>query len=291
MKDFYDTLGVNKGSSAQEIKQAYQKLALQYHPDRNKTKEADAKFKEITHAYEILSDPQKKSTYDQYGASAFEGGNQGGGGPFGGFGGQQSGRYGPFTYSYSSEGNGAEAGGFSDPFDIFEQFFGGGSPFGNRARRPVYSLRIGFMDAVKGTEKEVTIENKNQKIKIPAGVDSGSRIRFDSYDVVVDVAPDKRFHREGADIVTEEQVTFSKAIMGAELSVETVDGAVKIRIPEGTQPDTLIRLSGKGVPHVRRSGRGDHYVRIKVHIPKHVTKKQKELLGEFDKESVKKGWF
>ena len=147
------------------------------------------------------------------------------------------------------------------------------------------------MDAVKGTEKEVTIENKNQKIKIPAGVDSGSRIRFDSYDVVVDVAPDKRFHREGADIVTEEQVTFSKAIMGAELSVETVDGAVKIRIPEGTQPDTLIRLSGKGVPHVRRSGRGDHYVRIKVHIPKHVTKKQKELLGEFDKESVKKGWF
>lgn len=296
MKDYYETLGVSKSATAQELKQAYRKLALQYHPDRNKSKEAAAKFKEINHAYEVLSDTQKRQTYDQFGAAAFDpsagsGPFGGASGPFGGFGGQQSGQYGPFTYSYSTSGNGADFGGFSDPFDIFEQFFGGGSPFGGRSRRSVYSLSISFMDAVKGIEKEVMIEGKKQKIKIPAGVDSGSRIRFDSYDVVVDVAQDKRFHREGADIITEEKVSFAKAILGTELSVETVDGLVKIRIPEGTQPDTLIRLSGKGVPYIRRSGKGDHYVRIKIQIPKGASKKQKELLEEFEKESGKKGWF
>ena len=293
-KDYYEALGVSKSASAQEIKQAYRKLALQYHPDRNKTKEGEKKFKEINHAYEVLSDSQKRTTYDQFGASAFENGAQGsygGGGPFGGFGGQQSGRYGPFTYSYSSDGQGADTAGFSDPFDIFEQFFGGGSPFGSRSRRPVYSLHISFMDAVKGSEKEVTIDGKKQKIKIPAGVDTGSRIRFESYDIVIDVEADKKFHREGTDIVTEEDVTFTKAILGTDLSIDTIEGKVKIKIPEGTQPDTLIRLSGKGVPSVRRSGRGDHYVRIKVKIPKGATKRQKELLEEYEKEGGKKSWF
>lgn len=297
MNDYYQTLGVSKSASAQELKQAYRKMALQYHPDRNKSKEAEAKFKEINHAYEVLSDPQKRQTYDQFGAAAFENGGQGPfgntGGPFGGFGGQQSGRYGPFTYTYSTGSEGADFGfgGFSDPFDIFEQFFGGGSPFGARSRRSVYSLNISFMDAVNGTEKEVMIEGKKQKIKIPAGVDSGSRIRFEKYDVVISVSTDKRFHREGADIVTEEEISFIKAILGTEISVETVTGPVKIRIPEGTQPDTLIRLSGKGVPHIRRSGRGDHYVKIKLKVPKGATKRQKELLEEFEKEGKKKGWF
>lgn len=291
-KDYYELLGVAKGATADEIKKAYRKLALQYHPDRNKTKEAEAKFKEVTQAYEVLSDPQKRQTYDQYGAAAFEqGGAYGGGNPFGGFGGQQSGRYGPFTYTYGG-GNGADFdfGGFSDPFDIFEQFFGGG--FTGRQRRPVYSLTISFMDAVKGTEKEVTIDSKKQKIKIPAGVDNGSRIRFDNYDVVVEVVPDKRFHREGLDIVTDKQISFPQAVIGFETEVETIDGPVKIRIPSGAQPETLIRLSGRGVPNVRDRGRGDHYVRIKVIIPKSVTKRQKELLEEFDRESgQKKGWF
>lgn len=294
-KDYYASLGVSKTATADEIKRAYRKLALEYHPDRNKTKEADGKFKEVTQAYEVLSDQQKRQTYDQFGAAAFEGGGQGPfggnqGGPFG----QQTGRYGPFTYTYSTGGDGANAdyGGFSDPFDIFEQFFGGGSPFGGRQRRSVYSLSIPFMDAVKGVEKEVTIEGKKQKIKIPAGVDSGSRIRFDTYDVVIDVSSDSRFHREGADIVTEESVSFAKAALGTEISVQTIDGEVKIRVPEGTQPGTLIRLRGKGVPHLRRQGRGDHYVRIKIAIPQKLNKKQKELLEQFETESQKnKGWF
>lgn len=283
LQDYYSILGVSKSASAEEIKHAYRKLALQYHPDRNKTKEAEEKFKEINKAYEVLGDPQKKQTYDQLGHAAFEqGAGQGpfaGGNPFAGGG--------PFRYTYTT--NGADAGfdfgGFSDPFDIFEQFFGGASPFGRQARRSVYSLTISLEDAVKGAEKEVTIEGKKQKIKIPAGVDTGSRIRFDTYDVIVEIIPDKRFHREGSDIITDEEITFPQAVLGTQIDVKTVDDNVKIRIAPGTQSGTLIRLTGKGMPRLRSSSRGDHYVRVKIVVPKHVNKRQKELLEEFDNTS------
>ncbi len=292
-QDYYSILGVSKSASAEELKRAYRKLALQYHPDRNKTKEAEEKFKEINKAYEVLGDPQKRQTYDQFGAAAFEGPGAGAGGqgPFSGNPFAGGGQYGPFSYTYTSGGNNGQDfdfGGFSDPFDIFEQFFGGGF---RQARRPVYSLTISFADAVKGVEREVTIENKKQKIKIPAGVDTGSRIRFETYDVVLDVIPDKHFQREGADIITEEEITFPQAVLGMQLEVRTVDDSVKIKIPSGTQPGTLIRLSGKGMPRLRSSGRGDHYVKIKIVVPKNVNKRQKELLEEFDKSTDNKKWF
>lgn len=290
--DYYDILGVTKSASVEEIKRAYRKLALQYHPDRNKTKEAEEKFKEINKSYEVLGDPQKRQTYDQFGSAAFEGQAAGAGGqrPFDGNPFAGGGQYGPFSYTYTNGGNGQDFdfGGFSDPFDIFEQFFGGGF---RQARRVAYSLTISFADAVKGVEREVTIENKKQKIKIPAGVDSGSRIRFDTYDVVLDVIPDKHFQREGADIVTEEEITFPQGVLGTQLEVKTVDDTVRIKIPSGTQPGTLIRLSGKGMPRLRSSGRGDHYVKIKVVVPKNVSKRQKELLEEFDHLSGGKKWF
>ena len=299
-KDYYSILGVAKTATADEIKKAYRKLALQYHPDKNKTKEAEAKFKEITKAYEVLSDAQKRQTYDQFGAAAFEqgaggpGGPFGGaGGPFGGFGGQ-SGRYGPFTYTTNGTGADFDFGGFSDPFEIFEQFFGGG--FSRQPRRPVYSLSITFDEAVNGVEKEVSVDGKKQKIKIPAGVDSGTRIRFGEFDVVFDVTPHKSFQREGSDIITEEEITFSQAALGDQLTVETVTGPVTIRIAPGTQPGTLIRLSGKGVPRIRSNGRGDHYVEVKLHVPTKLSKQQKELLEELDRVSgsttgSKKSWF
>lgn len=300
-KDYYQVLGVSKNSSADEIKRAYRKLALQYHPDRNKGKEAEEKFKEVTRAYEILSDSQKKQAYDQFGHAAFEQASPfggGAGGPFGagqgGFGQQQSGRYGPFSYTYSTGGDGAEFdfGGFSDPFEIFEQFFGGGSPFGQRQRRQVYSLTIDFMDAVHGAQKTVTVNGKTQSIKIPAGVDDGSRIRFGDYDVVLSVRPDRRFKREGYDIVSGHELSFVEAILGTQVDIETIDGKVNLRIPSGTQPDTVMRLQGRGVPHIRGGGRGDHYVRIKVVIPKHITKSQRELLEQFEgNRSKKSGWF
>ncbi len=286
-RDYYQILGVEKGASAQDIKKAYRKLALEYHPDRNKSKEAHEKFKEINKAYEVLSDPQKKQTYDQYGHSAFEQGAGQQQGPFG-----QGGQYGPFTYTYSTGGTngGFDFGGFSDPFEIFEQFFGGGNPFGRREQRPVYQVTIDFMEAVKGVTKRVSIGGKNQTIKIPAGVDSGSRIRFGDYDVLVDVRADAQFRREGYDIVSEEEITFPQAALGTQVTVETVEGPVKLRIPAGTQPNTVIRLSQKGIKHIRGSGRGDHYVQVKVVIPKNLNSKQKELLKEFD--SVKKkSWF
>ncbi len=290
MADYYQTLGVHKGTTDAEIKKAYRKLALEYHPDRNKSKESEAKFKEINRAYEVLSDPQKKQRYDSLGHEAFEqGAYAGGGGQGGPFGGQ----YGPFTYNYSTGGGsqGFDFGGFTDPFEIFEQFFGGASPFGRSQARPAYSLTIDFMEAVRGANKRVTINEKTQTIKIPAGVDSGSRMRFDSYDVVFDVKPSSKFRREGSDVVTEQEVSFSDAAMGTEVEVETVGGLVKIRIPAGTQPNTVIRLSGKGITRLRGGGKGDHYVRIKVIVPKNLTSKQKEILREFESAGKKKGWF
>ncbi len=287
-KDYYDILGVSKSATAEEIKKAYRKLALQYHPDRNKSKDGEGKFKEVTKAYEVLSNVEKRKSYDQFGHAAFEQG-AGQGGP----GGQQGGgQYGPFTYTYSNNNQGFDMGGFSDPFEIFEQFFGGGSPFGQQARRPVYSLSLTFSEAVHGTEKAVTINGKKQQIKVPAGVDRGSRIRFDDYDVILDVTPDSRFGREGYDIITEEEVSYAHAALGTELSVETIDGAIKFRVPAGTQPGTLIRLTGRGVPRLRGGGKGDHYVKIKIVIPKKLSHKQKELLEELEREEHKgKGWF
>lgn len=283
INDYYQILGVSKTASVEEIKKAYRKLALEYHPDRNKTKEAEQKFKEINKAYEVLADPEKRRQYDTIGHNAFEGG-----GPFG----NQTGNYGPFTYTYTTSGGADfDFGGFSDPFEIFEQFFGGASPFGRQARRPLYSLRVSFQEAVEGSEKEVVIDGKKQKIKIPPGVDNGSRIRFSDFDILFEVTSDARFQREGDDIISEQQISFPEAALGTELSVETVKGLIKVKIPPGTQPGTLVRLAGQGMPRLRNTGRGDHYLKIKVTVPKNLTGKQKELLKEFALSSNKKTWF
>ena len=294
-EDYYQILGVSKAATADEIKKAYRKMALQYHPDRNKGKEAEGKFKEVTKAYEVLSDATKRQTYDQFGAAAFEQGGpsgQGAGNPFGGgFGGQG----GPFTYTYTN-GGGAQGfdfggAGFSDPFEIFEQFFGGGNPFGRaQQRRTTYSLTISFIEAINGVSKRVELAGKTQTIKIPAGVDNGSRIRFGDYDVVVDVASDKRFKREGYDIISDQEISFAQAAIGDTIEIVTVQDVVKIKVPAGTQPETVIRLRGKGVKMIRGSGHGDHYVRIKIVVPKNLSAHQKELLKEFDS-SKKQSWF
>lgn len=283
-RDYYEVLGVPKSATADELKKAYRKLAMQYHPDRNKTKEAETKFKEINAAYEVLSDPEKRQTYDSVGHAAFENGGAGQqGGPFGGFGG------GPFTYTYSTSGNPFEGTGYTDPFEIFEQFFGGASPFGRR--KPAYSLRIEFMDAVKGTQKKVTIDGKSKTIKVPAGVQTGSRIRFDDFDIVIDVASHPKFHRDGYDIVTIEEVPMTMVALGGTKEVETVDGKVTLKIPAGTQPNAVIRLKGKGIKQLQKNTKGDHFVKVVVKIPTKLTSKQKQLLEEFEKDSEKKKWF
>lgn len=281
-RDYYDILGVSKSASVDEIKKAYRRLALEWHPDRNKAAGANEKFKEINEAYAVLSDPKKKETYDQFGAAAFQPG-MGGGSP-GGY------HQGPFTYTYSSGGGSPFGADFIDPFEIFEQFFGGGmGRASSRARREVYEITIDFMDAVKGVTKEVHIPRGRagegtvrKTIKIPAGVDTGSRIRFDDFDIVVEVRADKHYKRESNDLIVDQEISYTQAALGAVVEVPTVDGPLSIRVQPGTQPGTLIRLRGKGVPHVRGSGRGDQYVRIKLTIPTHLSRRQRELLEELE---------
>lgn len=284
-RDFYDILGVNKSASAAEIKQAYRKKALEFHPDRNKSTDAEAKFKEVNEAYEVLSNPQKKQTYDQFGHAAFK---QGGAGDFGGFGGARTGRAGPFTYTYTTSGGGnpfegVDFGGFSDPFEIFESFFGGASPFRRGPQKPHYSLKISLEDAYKGIEKRLVHQGKEHTIKIPPGADDGTRIRYQDFDVSVDVQNHDTFKRDGHDIFVDYEILFTSAALGSTETIPTLDGHVKLKIRPGTQPGSLIRLRGKGMPFLRGRGRGDQYVRLVVTIPKSVSKKQRELLKQLDK--------
>jgi DnaJ-class molecular chaperone len=290
-RDYYDILGVSKNASKDEIRKAYRKQALEWHPDRNKSPEAEKKFKEINEAYEVLSDSEKKSAYDQFGHAAFApGGGFGGQGGFEGFpGGGQTRTYrqGPFTYTYTTYDGGAPGGApfegvgfdFSDPFEIFEQFFGGGTPFRSRAAQmPRYGLNITFDEAVHGCEKEVILDGKKRTIKIPAGVTDGSRIRFQDFYISIDVKPDRVFKREGDDLIVNIAIPLTLAILGGIVKVPTIDGELKLRIRPGTQPGTMVRLRGKGVPRLRRGGRGDQYVRFQIKIPEKLTREQKEAL-------------
>lgn len=279
-RDYYEILGVTKTASDSEIKSAYRKMALQYHPDKNKAADAETKFKEINEAYQVLSDKQKRAAYDQFGHAAFDpasGMGAGmGGNPFGGgFGGYQSG---PFTWSYSSSGGNQD---FGDPFDIFESIFGGG--FGGGPRRPRYSLRISFMEAVKGVTKEVSIEGKKQTIKVPAGANDGTRIRFDNFDVTIDVGTHDKFKRDGYDVFVDHELSFVTAALGGQIEVPTLDQPLKMKVRPGTQSHTLVRLRGEGIQHLRGHGKGDLYVRLIVKVPESLSKEQKRLLEELQK--------
>jgi len=280
--DYYDILGVSKSANADEIKKAYRKQALEWHPDRHKDDKeaAEKKFKEINEAYQVLSDPQKKAAYDQYGHAAFTPGGAPGGNPFaGGFGGGG----GPFTYTYTEGGENPFGNmGFGDPFDIFEAFFGGGNPFGNSRRqaKPRYSISISFMDAVGGVSKEVSIEGKKRKIKIPAGIYEGATIDFGDFRLSVRIKPDTTFERQDDDIYVSVGIPFSLAVLGGEIEVPTIDGDLKLRIRPGTQSGTMMRLRGRGVTHLHGRGRGDEYVRINVIVPEKLNREQKNIIEE-----------
>ena len=279
--DYYTILGVSKNASAAEIKTAYRKKALEWHPDRNKSPEANDKFKEINKAFEVLSDPKKKQMYDQLGHDAFERGGMPGAAPGGSYGGYQQG---PFSYTYTT--NMGDFGDFSDPFEIFEQFFGFRSPFGGQraARRPVYQLQLTFNEAVKGVEKKVKIGNENKTVKVPAGVDEGMRIRFTDFDLVVSVLPDRTFRREGQDIYVEKKIAFPLAVLGGEVEVPTLDGTVKLRVRPGTKSETVVRLRGQGVVYPNSTQKGDEYVIFKIDVPEKVSSKVKKILEELKSE-------
>lgn len=282
-RDFYEILGVNKSAPKEDIKSAYRKMALKYHPDRNKESDAEEKFKEINEAYEVLSNDQKKSAYDQFGHAAFDP-------SAGGFGGhtytQQNG---PFNFTYTSSGGNPfgqnadfDFGGFSNPFDIFEQFFGGG--FGGSTGRsrsvPTYKIQIKFIEAAHGVEKEVQIDGKTKKIKIPAGVDDGQRIKFNDFILYIDVLPDDIFKRDGNDVYVTKIISFAMASLGGDIEVPTLDSLLKVKIKPGTQPNTLVRLRGQGINDVNGYGKGDLFIRLQVEVPTKLSGRQKELIKE-----------
>ena len=207
----------------------------------------------------------------------------------GGFAGQnpfsQAGQWGPFTYTYSTRGgSGGEspfAGfDFGDPFDIFEQFFGGGNPFRQARQVPRYSIKIDFMEAIRGVNKEVEVEGKKRKIKIPAGIGEGVSINFGDFILSVNVKPHEIFERDGDDIFVKVVIPYSLAILGGDIKVPTIDGEVKIKIRPGTQSGTMIRLREKGAPRLHGRGKGDEYIRINILVPEKLNKEQKKLMEE-----------
>lgn len=357
-RDYYEVLGIQKGASEEEIKKAYKKLARKYHPDMNPgDKEAEEKFKEVNEANEVLSDPEKKARYDQFGFAGVDP-NYGAG-----------------------AGGGAYGGGFDfgDLGDIFGSFFGGGFGGGQR-RNPNApqrgesiraSVSISFTEAAFGCEKSVTIERSEQcptckgngcapgttpeicpdchgsgtvqtrrqtpmgvfasngpcrkcggtgrlihqpcpdcrgsgavrkrktiKVNIPAGIDHGQTISLRGQGnagknggpagdllITVMVQPHEIFRRDGVDVFCEAPITFTQAVLGAELEIPTIDGKVKYSIPEGTQTGTVFRLKGKGIPVLNGRGRGDQYVTVVIETPRNLNKEQKEALRKFS-ESV-----
>jgi len=284
--DYYEILGVSKNASEAEIKSAYRKKALEWHPDRNKSSEAAEKFKEINKAFEVLSDPKKRELYDQYGETAFERGGFGGSS----YSGSSYYEQGPFrVYTNFGDSNpfeGFDFGGFSDPFDIFEQFFGFSSPFGRskRKRRDIYEINLTFEEAIEGVKKDIIIKGEKKTIKIPAGVDEGMRIRFSDFDLLIHVKPHPFFKRQSQDIYFEKEISYPTAVLGGVVEVPTINGKVKLKVRPGTNHGTKVRLRGQGIPHPQSYNKGDQYVTFKIKIPNKLSSKAKRLLEDLEKE-------
>ncbi len=314
-KNYYDILGVGENAAPEEIKKAFRTLAKKYHPDRNQgNKTAEAKFKEISEAYDTLSDTKKKSQYDtmrKYGAFAGAGAGPGGGPGMGGanfdfsdlFRQGAGGRGGFQTFRYSSSGiDGLE--------DILSSFFGGRDPlggtgpFGGRGRPQMQkgadlttTLSVSFMEAVNGAKRTLRIPQtgKTLSVKIPRGIDDGGRIRLAGQGmpgtpggqdgdliITVQVMPDQNFERKGNDIYTNVTISFKQAILGCKVNVKTLTKQVALTVPPGTQPGTTMRLKGQGLA-VGESP-GDLYCEIKIEIPKTLTEEQRKMLEEWGEE-------
>ena len=295
-KDYYKILGVERKASADDIRSAYRKLAMQYHPDKNPgDKKAEDKFKEINEAYQVLSDEQKRARYDQLG-SAYSDFRTGGGRP-GDFrwddwfqqqqGGQQRG--------YGNAEDPFAGGNFSDFFrSIFGEAVRNSARNQSMQQQQAYQqeVQISFQEAYEGTLRQFqSSSGKKLQVRIPAGVKTGSKVRvagagpegLDLY-LVVNITDEDKFERDGYDLTTTSTLSVFTLILGGETEVETPAGKVKLTIPAGTQIDQVFRLGGRGMPHLKDpKTKGDLYVKLKVQIPKHQSSKQKELLEEVSK--------
>lgn len=293
-KDYYKILGVERKASADAIRKAYRKLAMKYHPDQNPSdKAAEERFKEINEAYQVLSDEQKRARYDQLGSAYSNWQGRGAPGNF------DWGQWTGGTRVNMDDLNEMFGGGGIDSFsDFFRSIFGGtgGASFSTSGRaRPSTGfqqpLSISLDEAFHGTTRQMQTESRRLEVKIPAGVKTGSKVRVanaapqgnDLY-LIIEVADDPRFERDGDDLRTTATVSVFTAILGGEAEVETMAGKVKLNIPAGTQPEQVFRLAGRGMPHVKnRNQKGDLYVRLKVQVPKYLSAKQRELIEEASK--------
>ena len=305
-KDYYQLLGVARSANGDEIKKAYRKLAMQYHPDKNpNNKKAEEKFKEISEAYEVLSDETKRQNYDQFGHAGAQGnpfGGAGAGGFGGGFGGARGGRNNDFNDI------------FGDVFgDIFNQTRGNsraGGGFGaGQGRNPnkgsdlKYTLAITFEEAAVGTEKVISFarqagskeENARLAVTVPAGVKEGQRLKLsgegdkpssngagDLY-VIIDLQEHLLFKREENDVILELPVSYTDAILGKTLEIPTLFGKAEIKIPAGTHSGQNFRLKSKGFPKIGSTGSGDMLVKVTVDTPSKTNSRQKELLEELSR--------
>jgi molecular chaperone DnaJ len=305
-KDFYSLLNVSRTASADEIKKSYRKLAMQFHPDKNPgDKKAEEKFKEITEAYETLSDPKKREMYDQFGHA----GAQGFGGAGGPFGGGAGGGFGGFGGAGGPGGPGPDA--FQDIFgDVFGDIFGGPrAGAGPRSRRQTkgadlrYTLNISFEESALGSEKVISFmrqrsgkeEAAKLSVNVPAGVKEGQRLKLsgegdasaggtagDLY-VIISVQEHQLFKRNENDVTLDLPITYTDAILGTSIEVPTLTGKAMIRIPAGTHTGQTFRLKGKGFPKVGGFGSGDMLVKILVDTPSHLSSRQKEIIEELAK--------
>ncbi len=292
-RDYYEVLGIQKGASDDEIKKAFRKLAIKYHPDKNPgDKAAEEKFKEVNEAYSVLSDKTKRQRYDQFGHAGVGGAGAGAGGnPFEGF------NFNGQSFNFDFGGGGLD--------DILGAMFGFGGGFrgARRGRDLRTSVTIDFKEAIFGTTKNVSVNGESIKLKIPAGIYDGQQIRLngkggeapqqggqrgDLY-VEVRVRAHKTLTREGDLILSEVTISMVDAVLGTEVDVETVDGTVTMKVPAGTQPGTNFKLSGHGAPRLGSEERGPHIVTVNVEIPRNLSRKQKELIEQF--RDTKRGFF
>jgi curved DNA-binding protein len=299
-KDYYKTLGLDKTATADQIKKAYRKLARQHHPDVNPNdKGAEQKFKEINEANEVLSDPEKRKKYDQFGADWQRYQQQPGGG-----GGQPGGGFDWSQYTQGGGGGGGFGGG--NPFgegEDFSDFFG--SLFGNmggggRSSRPgagqdyQAELELSLEEAYHGGPRTITVNGKNLRLTIARGVADGQTIRLrdqggpgrnggpnGSLLITFRIRPDARYARTGDDLTQDVPVSLYKALLGGEQTVETLGGPVKVKLKPETQNGTRLRLRGKGFPVYKKEGQfGDLYLRLNLTLPQHLTDQEKDLIKQ-----------
>jgi len=314
-RDFYDILGVAKGASDADIKKAYRKLAMKYHPDRNKgQKDAESRFKEVQEAYDALSDKEKRAAYDRFGHAGVDpsmAAGAAGGGPGG--------------FDFSNMFRQARAGGGSgdtgsfhfegNPEDLFEGLFGGGGLGGARRSAPRarkgadigYRMNVSLQQAADGFDTHITVPGEDGEgtrtleVKIPAGIRDGQKVRVVGKghpginggppgDVLVQIHldTDPRFEREGDDLVTRVTISQPTAALGGEVEVPTLTGHVTMTVPPGTQPGRRFRLRGKGVKGMKSGEFGDLYAQVQVETPTHLSDEVRRLYGELDV-ALKKG--